>query len=118
MRLTIALVLFVQAAANAADAGGIWNLAYTTPNGMKRESRLELKVQGNTLTGSLSSDRGTARFDGGKISGDEVAFDLIRNSNNDEITVHFKGKIEGNTMKLTMQYGTREPVTVIAKKGS
>ncbi len=118
MRLTIILLFFFHVAANAADAVGAWTLGYTTPNGMKRESKLDLKVEGDTLTGSLSSDRGTAKIDSGKISGNEIAFDLIRKSNNDEITVHFKGRIEGNTMKLTMQYGTREPVAVTGKKGS
>jgi hypothetical protein len=118
MRLTIALLLFFNLAANAADAGGTWDLGYTTPIGMKRQSKLELKVEGDTLTGSLSSDRGTAKVDSGKVSGDEIAFDLIRKSNNDEITVHFKGRIEGNTMKLIMQYGTRDPVAVTGKKGS
>jgi hypothetical protein len=118
MRLTIALLFFFRFAANAADADGTWDLGYTTPNGMNRQSRLELKVEGDTLTGSLSSDRGTAKIDTGKVSGDEIAFDLIRKSNNDEITVHFRGRIEGNTMKLTMQYGTRDPVAVTGKKGS
>jgi hypothetical protein len=118
MRLTIALLLFFNLAANAADGGGTWDLGYTTPNGMKLQSKLQLKVEGDTPTGSLSSDRGTAKIDSGKVSGNEIAFDLIRKGNNDESTVHFNDRIEGNTMKLTMQYGTRDPVTVTGKKGS
>ena len=118
MKRLVPILLCASMAASAADVGGIWKLAFTTANGLTRESKLDLKVEGDSLAGTVSSERGTARIEKGKISGDEIAFDLIRNSNNDEITVHFKGRIEGDTMKLTMQYGKRDPVAVIGKKGS
>ncbi len=75
-------------------------------------------MEGDSVSGTVSSERGTARVSAGKIVDGAIAFDLIRNSNNDEITVHFKGTIEGDTMKLTMQYGKRDPVSVTARKGS
>ncbi len=118
MKLAIPILWLASLAASAADADGIWDLTYTTANGLRRESKLELKVDGDSLAGSLSSDRGMARIESGKISGDDIAFDLVRKSNNDEITVHFKGRIEGSAMKLTMQFGKRDPVTMIGKKGS
>jgi len=104
--------------ASAADVGGIWKLAYTTENGLKRESMLDLKVEGNQLSGVLSSERGKAPISNGKLSGDEIAFDLVRDARYDVITVHYKGRIEGSSMKLTMQYGKRDPVPVTGKKGS
>jgi hypothetical protein len=66
----------------------------------------------------VSSERGRAPIANGKISGDEIAFDLIRDARYDMITVHYKGRIEGGAMKLTMQYGKRDPVAVTGKKGS
>ncbi len=118
MRRLILVLFCASLAAHAADPSGIWKLIYVTENGLKRESKLDLKVEGDSLSGTVSSERGTARFSSGKINGNEIAFDLIRNANYDEITVHFKGTMEGGAMKLTMQYGKREPVPVIAKKGS
>jgi hypothetical protein len=118
MKLVIPILLCASLAASAADAGGVWKLAYTTENGLRRESKLDLKVEGGSLAGTLSSERGMARIESGKINGDEIGFDLIRKSNNDEITVHFKGRIEGDTMKLTMQYGKRDPVAVTGTRGS
>jgi hypothetical protein len=117
MKRVILVLLCASLATSAADPGGIWTLAYTTENGLKRESKLDLKVEGNSVSGVVSSDRGRAPIANGKISGGDIAFDLIRDARYDVIAVHYKGTIEGDTMKLTMQYGTRDPVTVIGKKG-
>jgi hypothetical protein len=118
MKLALAILLFDAIEAWGADPSGIWNLAYKTPSGLTRESKLELATHGDSLEGTLSSDRGTARIESGKISGNEISFDLVRNSNNDEITVHFKGTIDGGAMQLKMQYGSREAVEISGRKGS
>lgn len=118
MKLAASILLFGSLAARGADPSGTWDLAYKTANGLLRESKLELKANGDGLEGTLSSDRGTAKIQSGKITGDEITFDLVRNSNNDEITVHFKGQIDGEAIRLTMQYGTREPVVITGRKGS
>jgi hypothetical protein len=112
------ILLFARLVLSAADPSGVWQLAYTTENGHVRESKLDLKVEGDSLIGTLSSERGTAKLENGKISGNEIGFDVVRKSNNDEITVHFKGKVEGGTMKLTMQFGNRAAFTLLGKKGS
>jgi hypothetical protein len=118
MRFVIPLLLCSSLAAGAADAGGVWTLDYTTGNGLKRQSKLDLKVEGDSLSGTVSSERGSAPIANGKISGDEIAFDLVRDARYDVITVHFKGRIEGGAMKLTMQYGKRDPLVVTGRKGS
>jgi len=115
MRSVIAIV-FASFVAYAADATGTWRVAYSTENGLPREATLNLKVDGDRVSGAWSSDRGLALIENGKISGDEIRFDLVRKSNYDEIAVHFKGRIEGETMKLTMQFGQRKPVEITARK--
>ena len=102
--------------ARAADAGGTWRLSYSTENGLPREATLNLKLEGDRLTGTLSSDRGLARIDDGKVSGDEIRFDVIRKGNGDEITIHFQGRVEGETMKLTLQFGRRNPIEITARR--
>jgi len=108
--------LFAGLAANAANAGGTWRLAYTTENGLPREATLNLQVEGDRLAGTVLSDRGSAGIEDGKVCGDDIRFDMVRKSNYDEITIHFKGRIEGETMKLTMQFGQRNPIEVIARR--
>ena len=114
----VILILCCALTATAADVSGIWKLAYSSENGLKREAMLDLKVEGGQLTGVLSSERGKAPISKGTIRGDEITFDLVRDARYDVITVHYKGRIEGGAMKLTMQYGKREPVPVTGRKGS
>ena len=115
--LAVAL-LWATLAASAADITGSWKLTYTTENGLTREATLELKLDGDRLSGTLSSDRGKAQIETGKLTGDEISFSLLRRGNGDEITVNFWGKLEGATMKLKMQYGQRQPIDLVARRSS
>jgi len=117
MKRAALIALFTSLVAAAADVAGAWKLAYTTENGLRREAVLDLKQEGDKLAGSVSSDRGMARIEDGKISGDEIWFDLIRKSNGDEIKVHYNGKVDGATLKLKMQIGRRDPIEITARKG-
>lgn len=118
MKRAFLLLLCAGLTASAAGVSGLWTLAYTTENGLKREATLDLKQEGDQVSGVLSSERGKAAISNGRLSGDEIAFDLVRDARYDVITIHFKGRIEGGAMKLTMQYGKRDPITIAAKKGS
>ena len=113
-----ATLLLATISASAADIAGTWKLTYTTENGLSREATLDLKLEGDRLSGTLASDRGKAQIETGKIGGDEVSFSLLRLGNGDEITVKFWGKVEGATMKLKMQYGSRQPVDIAARRTS
>jgi len=115
--LAVALLL-ATFVASAADIAGTWKLTHATENGLTREATLDLKLEGNHLSGTLASDRGKAQIETGKLSGDEVSFSLLRLGNGDEIKVNFWGKVEGATMKLKMQYGQRQPVDVAARRMS
>jgi hypothetical protein len=113
-----ATLLFATLSASAADIAGLWKLSYTTENGLLREATLDLKLEGDRLSGVLASDRGKAQIEAGKVSGDEVSFSLLRLGNGDEITVKFWGRVEGATMNLKMQYGSRQPVDIAARRTS
>jgi hypothetical protein len=117
LRAAVTLLL-ATVSASAADIAGTWKLTYTTENGLSREATLDLKLEGDRLAGTLASDRGKAQIETGKVSGDEVSFNLLRLGNGDEITVKFWGKVEGATMNLKMQYGTRQPVDIAARRSS
>jgi len=112
------LLLSASLATFAADVAGAWKLSYTTENGLRREALLDLKVDGERLTGTVSSNRGSAQIEDGTIIGNEISFQLVRKGNGDEIAVRYKGRIEDGTMKLKMQFGRREAVAVTAKRGS
>jgi hypothetical protein len=99
-----------------ADITGAWNMAYTTREGVKMTSTLTLKMDGDKLTGTISSPRGTVALDEVSVTGDDVAFAIIRVGFGDKIRIEYSGKVKGDTMSLTMKAGAREPVQIAAKR--
>ena len=112
----VLLILLCGAAGWAADIDGKWKLIYTTGNGLQREAILEVKMEGGKLAGKVSSDRGAALIDAGEVNQDEISFSLLRKGNGDEIKVEYTGKIEDGMLKLTMQFGKRQPVAVLGRR--
>ena len=110
------LLLLCGAAAWASDIDGKWKLVYTTANGLERESILEVTADGGKLGGKVTSERGAALIEHGTVNGHEIRFSLLRKGNGDEINVEYTGKIEDGMLKLTMQFGKREPVPVLGRR--
>lgn len=117
-----AVVLVLQWAAGAgslgarADVAGAWNMTYTTREGVKMASTLTLKMEGEKLTGTISSPRGTIALDEVSVTGDEIAFAIIRVGFGDKIRIDYTGTVKGDTMSLTMKAGAREPVRITATR--
>ena len=98
-------------AAEQVDPSGTWK--WTSPgrnNGPERKSTLMLKSEKSKLIGKLS----TAGRDGqprvteisdGKVKGDEVMFNIVREWNGNKFTIKYHGKIKGNDLvgKIDME---------------
>ena len=113
------LMLGIAGAASAAagaDVVGAWTLSYTTRDGVKLESTLSVKMEGDKLTGTISSARGSVALNEITVKGDDIAFAIIRVGFGDTIRLDYTGKITGDTMKLTLKVGAREPLEVTAKR--
>lgn len=117
-RLFAASVLAVCIAASVAaqDVTGVWNMTYTTRDGVKMSSTLTLKSEGGTLSGTISSSRGSVALDEVSVKGEDVAFAVIRVGFGDRIRIEYTGKVKGETMTLKMKVGAREPIDVTAKR--
>lgn len=97
----------VQAADKNVDPTGTWT--WSTPGrngGEPRESTLKLKVEGDKLTGTFqgAGRRGggqapETKITNGKVTGDEIAFDVTREFNGNSFTAKYKGKITGDEIK-------------------
>ena len=98
------------------DAAGAWNLSYRTRDGQTLTSTLTLKIEGNQVSGTLSSPRGTVPIDEGTVNGDSIAFAIVRVGFGDTIRIDYTGTISGDTMRLKMTAGARDPVDVTAKR--
>jgi hypothetical protein len=112
-RLFLVAVL-AATATFAADIAGKWKTTFNTPNGV-REGSMTLKVDGDKLTGTMDSQRGSVEIQDGKVHGDEISFSVTRRFQDNEVKIQYKGKVSGNEMKLTMTMGDRE-MEMTAKK--
>ena len=82
---------------------GKWSLKLTTPKG-EEEATADLVMEPDgTLTGSVSSNRGSGSVFSGWVSGDKFTFTInveIESGANDVV---FNGTFDGNSMKGTVQ---------------
>ncbi|MCC6343264.1 MAG: hypothetical protein IT166_13750 [Bryobacterales bacterium] len=109
------LAVTLTFSAFAADVTGKWKTSFTTRNGDKRESIIDLKADGNKLTGKMESQRGSVDITDGKVDGDNVSFTVVRSFNGNEVKINYKGKVSGNEMKLTMEVNGNERETTATR---
>ena len=84
--------------ANAA-ASGNWNTALILGDGNRIEGTLKLKQDGDKLTGATVRNENETQIQDGKIAGDEITFQVIRDRDGRKVTAKYKGKITGDTVK-------------------
>jgi len=91
---------------HAADATGNWS--WTTPGrngGEGRKMTLKLKVDGEKLTGAVTmpgrqgGDPIETAISDGKVKGDEISFNVVREFNNNKMTIKYSGKVSADTIK-------------------
>lgn len=88
-----------------ADPSGTWT--WTTPGrngGADRKMTLKLKVEGEKVTGTLSSpgqggEDVKSELEDGKIKGDEITFAVTREFNGNKRTMKYNGKISADAIK-------------------
>ena len=114
--LTVALALFTTGAF-AADLTGKWTAETKGRDGETRTQTFNLKQDGSTLTGSVSSPMGESQISDGKVDGDKVSFVVKMERNGNEMKMPYTGKVSGNEIQFKVESprGTRE---MTAKKST
>jgi|WetSurMetagenome_2_1015567.scaffolds.fasta_scaffold1151025_1 hypothetical protein len=83
----------------AADVNGKW-----AAQAQGADITLTLKVEGTALTGTLNnSQAGEVEIRDGKLNGDEISFYVVRNINDTEMKISWKGKMAGDEIKFTRE---------------
>jgi hypothetical protein len=106
-RAILPAILMLTIVLPAADVTGKWKAEFQTPDGQTRTSLFTFKVEGDKLTGTISSPRGEAPIQEGKVAGDEISFVVVREFGGNEVRIHYKGKVSGDDLKLTVEFGER-----------
>jgi len=103
--VAMGVLLSLSGSALAADAAGIWKWKVTGQNDREIELKLTLKQDGEKLTGTVN--RGASGRDveiaNGAIKGDEITFETTIERNGNTVTNKYKGKLEGDTIKGTIE---------------
>ncbi len=121
MKIRLALLACSLAvAAFAADVSGKWTFEAQGRQGQTMTTTITLKADGSNLTGSVSGRQGDTDITNGKVDGDNVSFDVVREFNGNKFTTHYNGKVSGDEMKLKVAVEGRENMNreVTAKRSS
>jgi hypothetical protein len=118
MKWLLLLIALFAITASAADVTGTWKASVETPNG-SFETTFTFKVDGASLTGKVSSQMGESDISDGKVDGDNISFNVVRNFNGNEFKMNYAGKVSGNEIKFTLHFpGRDEGFEMTAKKVS
>ena len=110
------LMSYAQNAGSSVD--GKWTTEMPGMDGGTMVINYTFKVDGSTLTGTS----GPAGMDmespisEGKIDGKNISFVVAVSFGDMDMKITYKGTVEANEMKLTMDFGMGDPMQVTLKK--
>jgi hypothetical protein len=103
-----ALVAAALPAVAADDAkgkvDGTWAWSIQTQNGQSFEQKAKLKQEGDKVTGVIMGrNNQETPIKEGKVKDGEVTFDVTRERQGQSVTTHYKGKVDGDSIKGTTE---------------
>jgi len=105
MKLLLTLMAVFAFVASAADVSGNWKGTAEGPNGAIERS-FTFKQDGSKLTGETNSEyTGKSTINDGKVEGDTITFSINAKFQDNEMKLTYKGKITGDTIKLSSDFG-------------
>jgi hypothetical protein len=118
--LRIFLLTFASAALSFAadDVTGKWTGEISTQNG-PMQLTMDIKADGETLTGTVGTQMGELTIKEGKIKGDELSWLTTMERDGNVIRILNKAKVTGSEMKVTISIEGRDiTMEFTAKKAS
>jgi hypothetical protein len=104
----LTLIGLLACCALAADVTGKYKADIPGRDGQTREQFFNLKAEGEKLTGTISSQMGETAISDGKISGDEISFNVVRERDGNTMKMIYTGKVAGDEIKFVMQMEGRD----------
>jgi hypothetical protein len=113
--LAVLFLAFGSAALLAADFNGKWTAEFNTQIGVQKYT-YEFHVDGSTVTGKATNERGETPITEGKIDGDTITFVEALSFNGMDMKITYTGKINGDEIKFTRQVGDFATEELTAKR--
>ena len=120
--IALAVVAVFALAAWAADVSGTWELSSPGRGGEMMTSDITIVQEGNkikvTMPGRPNQDGtpGEPIVSEGTVEGNAIQWKVVRQTPRGEMTMEYKGTIEGDTMKGTYMMMDREVEWTAKKK--
>jgi len=114
-----AMALMIAVPAHGQQTVGVagkWETTRETQRGTMT-STFTFAVDGNTLTGTVGSQRGETEISEGTIDGNKISFKVVMTMGDRTFEMSYSGTVEGDTITGTMQT-PRGEVPWTAKKVS
>ncbi len=106
--------------AAAADLSGTYKAEVAGRNGNTQTMTMNLKADGGSLTGSITTPRGDNPISDGKVHGGKVSFSQKMSFNGNDMVIKYMGKVDGDSIKFTRvmtgQDGQERKTEFTAKK--
>jgi len=115
-KFLLPLLALCALVAMAADISGNWKGTAEGPNGALQRT-FTFKQDGSKLTGETNSDfTGKSTINDGKVEGDTLSFSINAKIQDNEMKLAYKGKISGDTIKLSSEFGGGQAIEWTLKK--
>ena len=118
----LSIVAVLTLAAWAADVSGTWTMSSPGRGGQMMERDITIAQEGNkikvTMPGRPNQDGtpGEPIVGEGTIEGNAIAWKVVRQTPQGEMTIEYKGTVDGAAMKGTMMMMDREVEWTAKKK--
>jgi hypothetical protein len=99
----------------AQSVDGVWEGQVEGRNGMQQLT-FNFKVEGSTLTGKVTTQRGDNEIKDGKVEGDQISFKTPLSFNGNDITIIYTGKISGNEIAFKREVEGRNRTSEFTAK--
>ena len=99
----LALSCLLAVAAFAADVTGKWTAEMPGRGGNTMTTTITLKADGSDLSGTVSGRNGDTAITNGKVDGDNIKFDVVREFQGNSVTLHYTGQVSGDTINFKVQ---------------
>ena len=86
------------------SVSGTWSLSLESPRG-RREGILELSVNGSSLSGTWTGERGAQQFDGGAVEGPSLSWEVRMAGPMGEISLRFSGLLADGVISGEVEFG-------------
>jgi translation elongation factor P/translation initiation factor 5A len=114
----LAIVAILSLVAWAADVSGVWEMSTPGRGGEMMTRDITITQDGNKITVSMPGRQGGDPIKGeGTIEGNAIEWKIVRpGRDGQEMTMTYKGTVDGATMKGTFQMMDREVEWTAKKK--